>query len=334
MSHVNHMKLNIITQILRQVFKLPEKATPFVAIFPKTHIQSPINIGEIYTARKIARANRLAVTSADLPPCTDQERQEAHANNLGTLADLWHAQNITAALSHTEMRVHLLKIIIALYRDETDVDFQAANDLFADAVDALTAFSEAKKHGTPQENRMKLQAVEDWFNLLFTYSEFVPAAAFDAAAIYNTGLQIITYHNRLMTYKPEYVAAAFNVIHGSSIESVATKYQLKQSEVRTHTLLVGQILYRLGFICTDFESIKPAETIPQLRSHEYVELANLARLMQLIKEARHKFCESFERHFGISQIDWQKYEREVGQGLYQIGRLLNPVKSKNIFQAA
>lgn len=314
------MQLNAIMHHLFPNFRLPEKSNlPHIATN-----QSKKRIFPIVAEMKLQiffKNNRLEITSASLPPCTEAERQEAHANNLEMLANLWHEQNLAHSLAYTEMRMNLLKTILALYRDECD--FQAANAVYVDAVSEICAYNNTMKRGTPSENRQTIKSVENWFSLLFTYSEFVPASAFDQAAIYNSGIQIINYYDRLMQVQPEYVAIAFRVIHGASLESVATKYKIKQSEARTQTLYVGQILYRMGFITTDWEDIKPAENIPQIRAKEYVALANLDTLKDLATKAKHEFCLPFENRFGITQVNWQTWERETQQGFSQINQLLN-----------
>lgn len=315
------MKLNPITKMLQQHFRQPEK-TPFAAIFPKTKITRKIYAGEQWQAMKAAKAARLAITSGSLKPYSEQERQEAHANNSATLANLYHCENLSVALSYAEMRVHLLKIVLALHRDDPESDFPAANAIYSDMVAALSDFSAAKKHGTPQENQKKLQSLADWFDLLYLYSEFVPAAAFDAAAIYNTGIQVINYFNRIMVEKPEYVAATFRIIRSESVESVATKYKLTQNAVRQNALLIGQAMYRMGFVCESYAQIQPADKIPQLRASEYVELADLSRLVELANKARQEFCLPFEYKFGISQVNWRAFDRETAHGLMQIKKLL------------
>lgn len=243
------------------------------------------------------------------------------------LADMWHQQNLSQAFAHAEMRIHLLKIIFELYHDEPDFDFQAANEIFNSAKADLDTFIRAKKRGTPEENRKKLDYFEFWLKLLvFDYGSFVPQAAFRAATSYNTGLQITAYHKQIMTTKPEYVAAAFKVIHGASVESTATKYGLTQHETRQNTLMIGQALYRIGFICDEYNTIKAADTIIQLRTPEYQKLADLDELLHMATNARKLHCQPFERKYCLTQVDWQDYDKSVLAGMWAIGELLKPTK--------
>lgn len=318
------MQLNTVMRHLCPNFRLPEKGKIMVISNPKRFKIFPI-LADL-TVQKVFKSNRLAITSGDLPPCTEAERQEAHATHLELLANLWHSQNILHSIAYVEMRMNLLQILLALYRDVSD--FQAANAVYADATSEITAYKKNTPHDTPSENRKAIQSVENWFSLLFTYSEFVPAAAFDEAAIYNSGIQIISNYSRLLNKQPKSVAAAFRVIHGASLESVATKYKLKQSDVRTQTLYIGQILYRIGFVTTDWDNIKPAETIPQLRTKEYTELANLDTLKALASKAEHEFCLPFEDKFGVTQTNWAKFRQETQRGFTQISKLLNNKQSE------
>lgn len=325
-------KLKNITNLLHQIFRQPENTAKFATITPLTAINGR-QTGNMIAYYFAVKANRTEIIDEEYhEPCTEQERQEAYANAFEELANLWHGQNIHASISHIYFRMNLLKVIWGLYKDRSD--FTDNYQFFELAVNELEAFGNCKKHGTPQENRDKLQTLELFIRHIFKCSEYIPAQAFDAAAIYNAGHQVIYNFNVLMTTDPVRVAAAFKVIHGSSVESIATKYQLKQSEVKNAALEVGQILYRMGFVTTDFGTIEIAETIPKLRKQEYIAMANLNTLWELALQAQKTHCEPFEAKFGISQIDWSKYRANVYKGMTAINKLLNPTVKANIFQAS
>lgn len=262
--------------------------------------------------------NRRAVTAKTEPPHTEQEIAEYRETSAQILNNLYHSKDVFATITHAEMRVNLPKITMALFRDSEK--FQAAEAIFEIARQELCDY---QPNPDSEINRKNLDMLAFWFGLTATYAEFLPKKAFVEASFYNTGMQILHYTGRLMAHNANEVAAAFRVIRGASLESTATKHQISQSKLRNAALEIGQMLYRIGIVTEEYGGIAVADSIPKLRSPEYLGLANLDNLKQLLKKAKDEYCMPFERAFGISQMDWNKFHHNIAHGQIQIANKLN-----------
>lgn len=323
------MQLNAINRHLPENFRQPEKITDCTAFFQvKNRNTVTINVNAIIHQAQIHPQNRAFITdSTRHAPMPDSERQRIHANNIGMLADLWHEQNLYAALTRAEMLINTAKTMCALYCDFCD--FAALNVLIDHATNELTAYNNSKVRGkTPEQNRADLGYLEDLISLMHTYSEFVPEIAVDEIALYNTGIQILSYYNRLMNEPAPHVAAAFAIIRGASVESSATKYQLKPTKLREETLKIGQILYRIAVMSDRWHGIQAAEAIPQLRATEYRAMTDLPALAIFAQYAKERYALPFEYKFGMSMFKWSAYSKETCTGYTQISRLLNNKQSE------
>lgn len=324
------MQLNTLNKHMAQIFRQPERkplpnlpAPKAKAIASNIMLKQP-QAGRDEMALLLLRAhfqkNRLDITSTG-EPHSKQEIAEFHAISEQILHDLYHGQNLLHALAHAEMRTHLLKITLALYCD-WDEHFDAAHQIFEDARNALSDYND-KPNPNPEINRKKLDMLAFWFELTEKYAAFVPKQAFVEASYYNTGIQIIHYYGRLMTHDANEVAVAFRVIRGASLESTATKHQIRQSKLRETALHIGQMLYRIGMVTEEHGNIDVADSIPKLRTPEYIALTDLSNLKDLLARAKNEYCQPFERAFGISQVDWDKLHHNITHGQIQIAKKLN-----------
>lgn len=321
------MKLNTLSQHLAQSFRQPEKRALPVLPKPKAKIiESNVMIAppktELGKMEKMMlemyfKKNRLAVTAKTEPPHTEQEIAEYRATSAQILHNLYHSKDLLATETHAEMRMNLLKITLALFRDTEN--FQAAETAFDAARQELRHY---QPNPDPEINRKNLDMLAFWLNLTAFYAEFLPKKAFIEASFYNTGIQILHYLGRVMSHDVNEVAAAFRVIRGASLESTAVKHQISQSKLRNAALEIGQMLYRIGIVTEEYGNVAPADSIPKLRSPEYVALANLDNLKQLFRKAKDEYLIPFERAFGISQVNWDEYQHNIAHGQIQIANKL------------
>lgn len=310
-------QLNAIMRHLPKNFRQPEKVAGNNILLskPKPNIDE---IKEMLLSITHQQSNRYAITDIKLPPHNEQEIAEFRATSAEILHNLYHGQNVLEAITHAEMRVNLLKITLDLFQDTEK--FQAAKAVYEDVQQELSDYQFNPDH---EINRKNLDMLSFWFDLTATYAEFLPKKAFIEASIYNTGIQILHYMERLMSQNANEVAAAFRVIRNASVESCAVKHKLSPSKLRKTTLEIGQMLYRMGVFTEEYKDIQTAETIPKLRTHEYTELANLDNLKLLLQKAKRDYCSPFEQQFGLSDVKWDKSHHNITHGFIQIANKLN-----------
>lgn len=315
------MQLNTVMRHLCPNFRLLEKGASFFQVKNRNIVQ--INVSALVNQTKCHAHNRLFITdNTKHAPMSDEDRQRIHSNNFAMLADLWHEQNLYAALARADMLINTVKTLCALYCDTCDLP--ELKVIIADTADQLITYKNSKVRGkSPEQNRAESGYLEDLVSLMHTYSEFVPEIAVNEISLYNTGIQILSHYNRLMNEPATHVASAFAVIRGASVESSATKYKLKPTKLRDETLKIGQILYRIAIVSEQWFSIQPAETIPQIRQPEYRALTDLNALTKFARFAKERYALQFEYKFGISIFNWTAYDKETSAGYIQISKLLN-----------
>lgn len=309
------MQATTLTQVLYNSFDArPTALPPFIAQNSLKKKAANI-INELAMELVNFPANREIVTQGE--PLAIADRNDIFRQNREMLADLWHGRNLSTALARAEMLVQQFKTMVCLYVDFGK--FPATWVVLNDAANCINSFNNKKKINDYKANHHALRDLELLIDVWDTWLKSVSADSVNAVAVYNDGLQICHYFNRLMCcFTPDEVAAVFRVIRGASLESTATKHGLKVSKLREQTLFVGQVLYRLTMTSDDYAHIEPAHSIPELRAIGYAQLADLAVLKKLADHARARYCMPFESQYGLQYFDWDAYIHEVSTSYVKI----------------
>lgn len=236
-------------------------------------------------------------------PC----EEEANLNEV--IKNLLHYQTLVYGLGTTSLVVFekLLRGLGVLSKVYSDKDLGACVNAAKKTLD-LCRQPEADNY-SPNQRRVLLRPLLELCNWAEYYGKIVPERTVDLIAYYCSAVQVALYTTAFYRQPKGIINDLFAILSGKeSFRDLAKQGGFKESEFKTDLLDTAWLLYR---VAECFSDIKPPQSITDLKSKEWRELADYQGLQRKIRKCMDNWLIPFEDKTGITLIDYTKFRNDL-----------------------
>ena len=235
-------------------------------------------------------------------PCDEEEQLNEVIKNLLHYETLIYKTD-TNSLVVFEKLLRAFGVISKIYGDK---DLGACVKAAQSALDRSRQ-PEADDY-SPNQRRALLRPLLELCNWAEYYGQIVPEKTVDLIARYCSAVQIALYTTTFYQQPKGLVNALFAILSGKeSFRDLAKKGGFKEAEFKFDLLDTAWLLYR---VAECFSDIKPPQSITDLKSKEWRELADYQGLQRKIRWCMDKWLIPFENATGITLIDYRKFRAD------------------------